>query len=751
MRRTLALLLALVMALSCFGLAFAEEEEIVSEAVEEVVAEAEFDLGGDEEEVPAEEEIADEIVDEALFAGEDDIHGVIVNGVLQFHCGEKIALRDVYEGNVPDTWVLWQEGGCGTGKSTIWRFECTKQENEPNATKTIHEIVIPPEHWWSSDADSWDNEWGKVTKEPTCTEAGEAIDYCLNCKKTRHEADPKQSDKIRVIEPLGHSWERGDGRQEANLVMKELPTCVKAGTAELQCTTCGAVLSTVKPTYDQMFDLIVNGKVGDKDEVEKIERNDKEEIVNVTMKVAGDKFYTTNKVYGEGALELKFTNYAQFKKEYIGYMGHQWDGWVIDKKATCFEEGSKIHWCKLCGQKDVRVIPALDPEYVLTDKIIIDCYHYANVYTCKNCKSDWYWDDDLGDDVCPHPTIYKVVMATSHEPDAEMKRLIDEWYDEHYKKTFMDWDYAERVLTNEMAKEMWGDWFDTDIPVLAVVPRCKYTTDAVTNHNKGIKIYPCAHEKAHDGEPEHDKVLADLKNMLTGVVDGKAKLEGITNEGLKQLIADYEAGDYIEKQHAADTKVYAVAADKDLVVEITSGEDKFHDLADGKTVSNLKSKGAMKTAVIAAQDHEWGPMELRYKIGQGDNQTAYYIHTCKKCGTTEEIISTTDPETGAPSTPAVVPPKPATIGDVIESGAAVEVKDTAAATVYYVRVSTTYVLANGTELNLITAQPVVNGKIQLDDIPGATVKNRFAILTTTSGSTKKAPADLVQLDTKSIK
>ena len=738
MRRTLALLLALVMALSCFGLAFAEEEEIVSEAVEEVVPEAEFDLGGDEEEVPAEEvpaeeEIVEEVADEALLAAEYD-HGVVKSGVLQFHCGEEVKLVDVYgytKDTAPAGWTLIQQGACGTGVATIWRFKCTKQMDGDDTT--IHEIVIAPAHVWASEVDPKPVEWGKVIKAPTCTEDGLAVDNCLICGKTNES-------KTRVIKALDHSFNRPDGKAAADLVITKLPTCAEAGKGELRCTDCGAVLRTETINYSQMFNLIENGTVGNKDELVNVTYDALDFIKTVKFVTNGKTFYT-NKIDGVDE-ELIFDNYLEFAIQYAKYAMHDWDGWINDPDSTCYAWGTKIHFCKRCGAKDIRDIEPKDPQYVLKEKIIIDCYHYAEVYECKLCGSkEGTMIDKDGKKTkgTPHPVLYKIVQAVSHEPDPKAKAAIDEWYEANKALTFKDADpdatknknYEDRVLTNTELKALCG--VETDIPVVAVAPRCESKDKDTNALMKGVRIYPCAHEKV---AADHEKKLAQVQAITELVLDGKAILEGMSIDDLKAFAKLYEAADYVEKQHAADTK-YVVAADA------FDGTKKIED--------TVKSKGAMRTALEAPLAHKWSEYTLRYKVGEGDNEYGYWIRSCNVCGETEELVSKTDPNTGKPAEPANPPAKPATIGDVIEEGAAVEVKDTAAATVYYVRVSTTYVLANGTELNLITAQPVVNGKIQLDDIPGATVKNRFAILTTTSGSTKKAPADLVQLDTKSIK
>ena len=112
---------------------------------------------------------------------------------------------------------------------------------------------------------TWDE--GKVTTEPTCTEAGVKTYTCTVCKETKTEA----------IAALGHKWDDGKVTTE--------PTCTEAGVKTYTCTVCKetktetvAALGHVdadkdnlcdrcgeklgedpKPTYSDFTDLDPNG------------------------------------------------------------------------------------------------------------------------------------------------------------------------------------------------------------------------------------------------------------------------------------------------------------------------------------------------------------------------------------------------------------------------------------------------------------------------------------------------------------
>lgn len=79
----------------------------------------------------------------------------------------------------------------------------------------FHEFFIDPlGHRWSSTENPYD--WGRIIKEPTCTETGLAEDYCLECGEVNPDIQP------RVIAPLGHDFTKKVVDREANCLEPEL-------------------------------------------------------------------------------------------------------------------------------------------------------------------------------------------------------------------------------------------------------------------------------------------------------------------------------------------------------------------------------------------------------------------------------------------------------------------------------------------------------------------------------------------------
>lgn len=94
----------------------------------------------------------------------------------------------------------------------------TEQEVEANSLETpllAYEIEIKAHR-----THSWDN--GEVTKQATCTEAGEKTYTCTLCEKTRTEEIPA----------TGHTWDAG--------VVTTAPDVGEAGVKTYTCTTCKA-------------------------------------------------------------------------------------------------------------------------------------------------------------------------------------------------------------------------------------------------------------------------------------------------------------------------------------------------------------------------------------------------------------------------------------------------------------------------------------------------------------------------------
>ena len=185
----------------------------------------------------------------------------------------------------------------GAGKLTLTTLQWEK-------TKYNDEHTVHTEHKWDE---------GVVTKEATCTEAGEKTYTCTVCNATRTEK----------IEATGHKY-------STEWTIDKEATCTESGSKSHHCTVCDA--------RTEETEIKATGHKWDEGKVTK----------EATCTEAGEKTYTC-------------TVCKETKTEKIDAAGHKYSTeWTIDKEATCTESGSKSHHCTVCGARtDITEIPVI--------------------------------------------------------------------------------------------------------------------------------------------------------------------------------------------------------------------------------------------------------------------------------------------------------------------------------------------------------------------------------------------------------
>ena len=196
--------------------------------------------------------------------------------------------------------------------------------------------LVHKEHVWND---------GEISKDSTCTEAGEKVYTCKVCGETKTEE----------IAALGHSY------SEEWTVDKEA-TCEEAGSKSHHCT---------RPGCDSKTDVTVIEALGH-------EWGEGIETKAPKCTEAGEKTYTC-------------TRCDKTKTEAIEALGHAYsDEWTVDKEATCEEAGSKSHHCTRPGcdsKSDVTVIEALGHEWGEGKETKAPTCTEAGekTYTCTRC------------------------------------------------------------------------------------------------------------------------------------------------------------------------------------------------------------------------------------------------------------------------------------------------------------------------------------------------------------------------------
>ena len=214
---------------------------------------------------------------------------------------------------------------------------------------------------------SYSEEW-TVDKEATCEEAGSKSHHC-----TRPDCDSKS--EVTEIAALGHEW--GEGKET------KAPTCTEAGEKTYTCTRCNATkteaIEALGHAYSEEWTVDKEATCEEagskshhctrpgcdsKSEVTEIEAlghewGEGKETKAPTCTEAGEKTYTC-------------TRCNATKTEEVAALGHDYsDEWTVDKEATTTETGSKSHHCKVCGDKtDVTIIPMIKADVSINVEVV---------------------------------------------------------------------------------------------------------------------------------------------------------------------------------------------------------------------------------------------------------------------------------------------------------------------------------------------------------------------------------------------
>ena len=208
-----------------------------------------------------------------------------------------------------DAGVVTKEATCTEAGEITYTCEVCKE------TKT--EAIAAKGHTWDA---------GVVTKEATCTEAGEKTYTCEVCKETKTEA----------IAAKGHTY-------STEWTIDKEATCTEAGSKSHHCTECDAKTDETA--------IAAKGHTWDAGKVTK----------EATCTEAGEKTYTCEVC-------------KETKTETIAAKGHTYSTeWTVDKEATTTEAGSKSHHCTVCGDKaDITEIPKIEEEKPDDNKTQVD-------------------------------------------------------------------------------------------------------------------------------------------------------------------------------------------------------------------------------------------------------------------------------------------------------------------------------------------------------------------------------------------
>ena len=274
--------------------------------------------------------------------------------------------------------------------------------------------LVHKEHVWND---------GEISKDSTCTEAGEKVYTCKVCGETKTEA----------IEALDHAY------SEEWTVDKEA-TCEEAGSKSHHCT---------RPGCDSKSDVTVIEALGH-------EWGEGKETKAPTCTEAGEKTYTC-------------TRCDKTKTEAIEALGHAYsEEWTVDKEATCEEAGSKSHHCTRPGcdsKSDVTEIAALGHEWSEGKETKAPTCTEAGekTYTCTRC------------DKTKTEAIEALGHAYSDEWTVDKEATCEEAGSKSHHCTRPDCDSKSEVTEIEALGHEWGEGKETKAPTCTEAGEKTYT------------------------------------------------------------------------------------------------------------------------------------------------------------------------------------------------------------------------------------------------------------------------------------
>ena len=311
---------------------------------------------------------------------------------------------------------------------------------------------------------SYSEEW-TVDKEATCEEAGSKSHHC-----TRLGCDSKSD--VTVIEALGHEW--GEGKET------KAPTCTEAGEKTYTCTRCDKTKTEAiealghayseewtvdkeatceeagskshhctRPGCDSKTDVTVIEALGH-------EWGEGKETKAPTCTEAGEKTYTC-------------TRCDKTKTEAIEALGHAYsDEWTVDKEATCEEAGSKSHHCTRPGcdsKSDVTVIEALGHEWSEGKETKAPTCTEAGekTYTCTRC------------DKTKTEEVAALGHAYSEEWTVDKEASCEEAGSKSHHCTRPGCDSKSEVTVIEALGHEWGEGKETKAPTCTEAGEKTYT------------------------------------------------------------------------------------------------------------------------------------------------------------------------------------------------------------------------------------------------------------------------------------
>ncbi len=373
-------------------------------------------------------------------------------------------------------------------------------------------------------------------------------------------------------------------------------------------------------------------------------------------------------------------------EEIIPATGHYWDSeydldasgnpvaakdevWgIVEDESDCVNGGIAYDYCLICGTVDhnhSRDIDELGHTYVMPIQ------KFRNELTIEGAKLL----DKNGKVTTDPDAVVAVTLPDDYADYEEYYADLFEWIGFGIDqmptcvkdgKAYFICDrcgiaHKDVTIKHDASKEWSHDW---DGWVVEKEETCKEKGSRIrwckicgSKQKQEIPVF----DPGNAWEPDHQRVMVEsiLVNCYTEnqtwqcpKCKGKVHEDQVITKPVRSHVYDTTKAELIAKVVDKDGKAVPYTF-KDGVFDLgdcgKSATAYFYCVhyKDGGVEAQHTAEGdaALKKVPIPARDHVWGDWILRYQIGAGDNEYAYYIRECSVCGKTDELITKDDPRT----------------------------------------------------------------------------------------------------------
>ncbi len=514
------------------------------------------------------------------------------------------------------------EGGLNANNHSLTKTDATPYTCTTNGNKDYWYCSLCNTYFKDAEAEEayGENEWvttakhsGKfvAAKEPTCKDDGKKSHWmCVVCNAT-FEDKALTKPLSNVVEPATGNHTYGEGVVTTN------PGCITKGEKTYTCTLegCGATRTE---------EIIANGH----------SFGEKTAATVATCKTKGNEAYKQCDICKKYFAENAATDSPEGKDDASAFdteinPDNHWfsSSFTIDKKATCFEAGSKSRHCtRKCGAK-TGVTEIAKREHIIVDTT------QEKAPSCTDTGIMNQICTNLGDDeyeACEYTTT-RDIPANGHTFGAEKKAkpatCVAKGYEAHKQCTVCEKFFAKDEPENSILGETLESAFDIDIDPTAHSFAKTFTVDKkATCFEAGSKSKHCTRKC---GAKTEETEIAKREHTLVDTTQEKAP--NCTDTGIMNQVCTNLGDD----EHEACE--YTTTRD----IPANGHTEEFHlqsptctqDGKEGEKWCTVCEKFTAEAEIIPALGHDWESI--------GDHKFATCIadasgeRHCKRCDITE--------------------------------------------------------------------------------------------------------------------